>query len=116
MVEAGDQRKARGIVGWIAIGLLAAVTGEHIMPGRNPGGMTVTLLVGVTGALLGLFLAGVVAGAGATEFGTPSILLGHPWSARAAGALPAEREPAPNVSGDRRVTTSNHTAPEDEGV
>jgi uncharacterized membrane protein YeaQ/YmgE (transglycosylase-associated protein family) len=83
LVEAEDQRKARGIVGWIVIGLLAAVTGELIMPGRNPGGITVTLLVGATAALLGRFLAGVVAGAGATEFGTPSIL----WATLGALAL-----------------------------
>ncbi len=72
------------IVGWLVIGLLAAVAGELIMPaGRSPGGITVTLLVGATGALLGRFLAGVVAGAGATEFGTPSIL----WATLGALAL-----------------------------
>ena len=36
-----------GIVGWIMIGLLAAVAGELILPGRSPGGITVSLLVGL---------------------------------------------------------------------
>jgi uncharacterized membrane protein YeaQ/YmgE (transglycosylase-associated protein family) len=36
LVEEEDQRKAMDVVGWIVIGLLAAVTGELIMPGRNP--------------------------------------------------------------------------------
>jgi uncharacterized membrane protein YeaQ/YmgE (transglycosylase-associated protein family) len=72
-----------GIVGWIMIGLLAAVAGELILPGRSPGGITVTLLVGATGALLERFLTGVVAGAGATELGTPSIL----WATLGALAL-----------------------------
>jgi hypothetical protein len=76
----------------------------------------VTLIVGARGALLGRFLAGVVAGTGATEFGTPSILWATLGALALLGALPADREPAPNVSGDWRVTTSNHTAPEDEGV
>ena len=84
LVEEEDKKKTVDIVGWLVIGLLAAVAGELIMPaGRNPGGITVTLLVGATGALLGPFLAGVVAGAGATEFGTPSIL----WAAPGALAL-----------------------------
>jgi hypothetical protein len=51
--------KAMDIVGWIMIGLLAAVAGELILPGRSPGGITVRLLVGATGALLGRFLAAV---------------------------------------------------------
>jgi uncharacterized membrane protein YeaQ/YmgE (transglycosylase-associated protein family) len=75
--------KAMDIVGWIMIGLLAAVVGELILPGHSAGGITVTLLVGATGALLGRFLAGVVAGAGATEIGTPSIL----WATLGALAL-----------------------------
>jgi uncharacterized membrane protein YeaQ/YmgE (transglycosylase-associated protein family) len=36
LVEEEDQRKAMDVVGWIVIGLLATVTGELIMPGRNP--------------------------------------------------------------------------------
>jgi hypothetical protein len=41
--------KAMDIVGWTVIGLLAAVTGEFVIPGRNPGGITVTLIVGSQG-------------------------------------------------------------------
>ncbi len=67
--------KSTDVVGWIAIGLLAAVTGELVFPGRQkPGGITVMLLVGAKGALLGRFLVGLVAGTGETQFDTASIL------------------------------------------
>lgn len=62
------------LFGWIAVGLLAAVTGELVLPGRNPGGIVVALLVGAAGALLGRLVAGLLGGAGATEFGVASIL------------------------------------------
>ncbi len=62
------------LFGWIAIGLLAAVTGELVLPGRNPGGILVALLLGAAGSLLGRFIAGLLGGAGATEFGVESIL------------------------------------------
>jgi uncharacterized membrane protein YeaQ/YmgE (transglycosylase-associated protein family) len=62
------------LIGWIAIGLLAAVTGELVLPGRNPGGFAVTLLLGAAGSLLGRFVVGLLGGAGATEFGVASIL------------------------------------------
>lgn len=62
------------LLGWIAIGLLAAVTGELVLPGRNPGGIGTALLVGAAGALLARLAAGLVAGAGATAFGVASVL------------------------------------------
>ncbi len=61
-------------IGWIVIGLLAAVAGELVLPGRNPGGIGVALLLGAAGALLGRFVVGLLGGAEATGFGTLSIL------------------------------------------
>jgi uncharacterized membrane protein YeaQ/YmgE (transglycosylase-associated protein family) len=62
------------LIGWIAVGLFAAVTGELVLPGRNPGGIVVTLLVGAAGSLLGRFVVGLLGGAGATKFSVASIL------------------------------------------
>ena len=62
------------LFGWIAKGLLAAVTGELVLPGRNPGGLSVTLVLGATGSLLSRFVAGLFGGAGATQFTVASIL------------------------------------------
>jgi uncharacterized membrane protein YeaQ/YmgE (transglycosylase-associated protein family) len=46
-----------GIIGWIVVGLIAGVLAKLIMPGRDPGGIIVTILIGIAGALLGGFLA-----------------------------------------------------------
>ncbi|WP_088182365.1 GlsB/YeaQ/YmgE family stress response membrane protein [Sphingobium sp. Z007] len=52
------------LLGWIVIGLLAGALAKLIMPGRDPGGCIVTILLGIAGALLAGFvgrLAGVYA-------------------------------------------------------
>ncbi len=52
------------LLGWIVIGLLAGALARLIMPGRDPGGCIVTILLGIAGALLAGFvgrLAGVYA-------------------------------------------------------
>src|SRR2546423_748271 len=41
-----------GFFGWILIGLVAGVLGKMIMPGKDPGGFIVTILIGIAGALL----------------------------------------------------------------
>ena len=45
-----------GILGWIFFGLLVGAVGKLLMPGRDPGGFIVTILLGIAGALLGGFL------------------------------------------------------------
>jgi uncharacterized membrane protein YeaQ/YmgE (transglycosylase-associated protein family) len=42
-----------GILAWIIVGLIVGVIAKLIMPGRDPGGMIVTILLGIGGALLG---------------------------------------------------------------
>ncbi len=48
------------IIGWIIIGLIAGALGKLIMPGDDPGGIIVTIIIGIAGALLGGFLAGLI--------------------------------------------------------
>ena len=45
-----------GILGWIIIGGLAGLVAKLIMPGKDPGGIIVTILLGVAGAVLAGFL------------------------------------------------------------
>jgi uncharacterized membrane protein YeaQ/YmgE (transglycosylase-associated protein family) len=45
-----------GILGWIVFGLIAGFVAKLLMPGRDPGGFIVTILLGVAGALLGGFV------------------------------------------------------------
>jgi uncharacterized membrane protein YeaQ/YmgE (transglycosylase-associated protein family) len=44
------------ILSWIAIGLLVGLLATRVLPGREPGGATVTLLIGVAGALIAGFV------------------------------------------------------------
>jgi uncharacterized membrane protein YeaQ/YmgE (transglycosylase-associated protein family) len=41
------------LLAWIVIGLIVGVLAKLVMPGRDPGGMIVTILLGIGGALLG---------------------------------------------------------------
>ena len=45
-----------GIIGWIVIGLLAGGLAKLLMPGKDPGGCLITILLGIAGALLAGFL------------------------------------------------------------
>ena len=45
-----------GFLGWIVIGALAGIIAKAIMPGKDPGGCIVTILLGIGGALLAGFL------------------------------------------------------------
>ena len=49
-----------GILAWIVIGLLAGGIAKLLMPGRDPGGCIVTILLGIAGALLAGFLGQAV--------------------------------------------------------
>jgi uncharacterized membrane protein YeaQ/YmgE (transglycosylase-associated protein family) len=44
------------ILGWLVIGLVAGVLGKLLMPGRDPGGFIVTILIGIAGAVLAGFI------------------------------------------------------------
>lgn len=44
------------IIGWILFGLVVGIVGKLLMPGRDPGGFILTILLGVAGALLGGFV------------------------------------------------------------
>ena len=44
------------VIGYILFGLVVGVVGKLIMPGRDPGGFIITILLGIAGALVGGFL------------------------------------------------------------
>ncbi|MGW3108826.1 GlsB/YeaQ/YmgE family stress response membrane protein [Streptomyces sp. NPDC001100] len=51
-----------GIIAWIIIGLLAGAIAKMLMPGKDPGGIIVTMLIGIVGGLLGGWLGKVIFG------------------------------------------------------
>ncbi|MFH9679059.1 GlsB/YeaQ/YmgE family stress response membrane protein [Streptomyces globisporus] len=51
-----------GIIAWILIGLLAGAIAKALMPGKDPGGCLITMLLGIAGGLLGGWLGKVIFG------------------------------------------------------
>jgi uncharacterized membrane protein YeaQ/YmgE (transglycosylase-associated protein family) len=47
---------AHGILGWIIIGGLAGLIAKALMPGRDPGGCIITIILGIAGAVLAGYL------------------------------------------------------------
>ena len=55
-----------GLIAWIILGLIAGAVAKWVMPGPDPGGCIVTILIGVVGALLGGFLSTLLGFGGLT--------------------------------------------------
>ena len=61
------------IFAWLLVGLIAGVLAKLLMPGRGPGGIILTILLGIAGAIVGGFLAvalGLSDGVNNFDFGT----------------------------------------------
>ncbi len=50
------------IIGWVIFGLIAGAIAKLLMPGRDPGGIFVTMLLGIGGALIGGFIGRAIWG------------------------------------------------------
>ena len=46
-----------GIIGWILLGLVAGIIAKFLLPGDDPGGIIITTIIGIVGALLGGLVA-----------------------------------------------------------
>ncbi len=64
-----------GILSWIAFGLIVGILAKWVMPGRDPGGIVVTILIGVAGALVGGYLGTLVGLGDVTGFNLGSVAL-----------------------------------------
>ncbi|NDZ81967.1 GlsB/YeaQ/YmgE family stress response membrane protein [Streptomyces sp. SID10853] len=72
-----------GIISWIILGLLAGTIAKILLPGRDPGGIVGTILIGIVGAFVG--------GWGASHFFNHPVAKhfydGATWISAIAGAL-----------------------------
>jgi uncharacterized membrane protein YeaQ/YmgE (transglycosylase-associated protein family) len=64
-----------GIIAWIVVGLIAGALAKLFMPGDDPGGIIVTILLGIVGAFVGGFVVNLLGGAGVTGFNLWSIVV-----------------------------------------
>jgi len=60
---------------WIVLGLIAGIIAKFIMPGRDPGGFIVTIILGIIGALVGGFISTKLGFGDVTGFDVPSIII-----------------------------------------
>jgi uncharacterized membrane protein YeaQ/YmgE (transglycosylase-associated protein family) len=64
-----------GILSWIVLGLIVGIIAKFIMPGDDPGGLIITIGLGVAGAFVGGFLASRLGFGTITGFNVPSLLI-----------------------------------------
>jgi len=57
--ESGGEEKMN-IIGWLLFGLVVGAIAKFLMPGKDPGGWIVTILLGVAGSFVGGFLASML--------------------------------------------------------
>ena len=63
------------ILAWIILGLIAGVIAKALHPGPDPGGIIVTILIGIAGAMIGGFIGSAVLHHGVTGFNVWSLVL-----------------------------------------
>ncbi len=64
-----------GILSWIIMGLIVGVLAKWIMPGKDPGGIIVTICIGIAGAFLGGFIGSILGIGDVSGFNLMSFIL-----------------------------------------
>lgn len=64
-----------GILSWIVLGLLVGIVAKLIMPGRDPGGIVITIVIGIAGALLGGFISSALGFGSVSGFNLGSLAI-----------------------------------------
>jgi uncharacterized membrane protein YeaQ/YmgE (transglycosylase-associated protein family) len=72
---AAEEDPRMGILSWILLGLIVGVLAKWIMPGKDPGGVIVTIAIGIVGALVGGFLATQLGMGAVTGFNIASLAI-----------------------------------------
>ncbi len=70
-----ERKYFMGIISWIVMGLVAGALAKWIMPGNDPGGLIVTILIGIAGAFVGGFIGTQVGLGSVTGFDLVSMAL-----------------------------------------
>ena len=64
-----------GILTWIILGLVVGVIAKLIMPGKDPGGFVITIILGMVGAFVGGFIASSLGFGSVAGFDIRSLLI-----------------------------------------
>jgi uncharacterized membrane protein YeaQ/YmgE (transglycosylase-associated protein family) len=64
-----------GFLAWIILGLVVGVIAKLIMPGKDPGGFIITIILGIAGAFVGGFIASKLGFGSVTGFDIRSLVI-----------------------------------------
>ena len=64
-----------GVLSWVVMGLVVGILAKIIMPGRDPGGLIITICLGIAGAFVGGYLGSLLGFGAVTGFNLHSLLL-----------------------------------------
>jgi uncharacterized membrane protein YeaQ/YmgE (transglycosylase-associated protein family) len=64
-----------GIISWIILGLVVGVIAKFLMPGKDPGGIIITILLGIAGAIGGGFISSALGFGQVTGFDLRSLVI-----------------------------------------
>ena len=64
-----------GILTWLILGLIVGVLAKWIMPGKDPGGLIVTSLIGIAGAMVGGFISTAIGLGSVSGFNFGSLVI-----------------------------------------
>ena len=64
-----------GIFSWIILGLIVGIIAKFLMPGKDPGGFFITIILGIAGAFVGGFIGSTLGLGSVTGFDIRSLLI-----------------------------------------
>jgi uncharacterized membrane protein YeaQ/YmgE (transglycosylase-associated protein family) len=64
-----------GFIAWIVLGLIVGIIAKFLMPGKDPGGFFITIVLGIAGAFVGGFISSRLGFGGVTGFDLRSLLV-----------------------------------------
>ena len=62
-----------GVLSWIILGLIVGIIAKILMPGKDPGGIVMTIILGITGAFLGGYISSTLGLGSVTGFDIRSL-------------------------------------------
>jgi len=64
-----------GILSWIILGLIVGIIAKFFMPGKDPGGIFITIILGIAGAFVGGFIGSALGLGSVSGFDIRSLLI-----------------------------------------
>ena len=64
-----------GILSWLVLGLVVGIIAKFLMPGRDPGGFVITIIIGIAGAFVGGFIGSRIGFGSVSGFDLRSLLI-----------------------------------------